>query len=47
MRVLLVYCHPCAESYAAAVRDAAMQGLAEAGHEVRLLDLSPPASSLS
>ena len=39
MRLLMVYCHPCTESYAAALRDAAMQGLAEAGHETRVLDL--------
>lgn len=39
MRILLIYCHPCPESFAAAVRDAALEGLAEAGHEVRLVDL--------
>ena len=39
MKILLVFCHPCAESYGAAVRDAALRGLAAAGHEVRQLDL--------
>jgi len=39
MRVLLVYTHPVAESFNAAVRDAALAGLAEAGHETRVIDL--------
>lgn len=39
MRTLVVYCHPVAESYAAALRDAVMRGLAAAGHEVDLWDL--------
>jgi putative NADPH-quinone reductase len=39
MRLLLVYCHPVAESFTAAVRDAALAGLREAGHEVRVTDL--------
>lgn len=39
MRVLLVYCHPVPESFNAAVRDRAMAALADAGHEVDLLDL--------
>ena len=39
MRILLVYCHPVAESFTAAVRDAALAGLAEAKHEVRVTDL--------
>jgi putative NADPH-quinone reductase len=39
MRVLVVYCHPCEESFTAAVRDAALAGLAVGGHEVRVLDL--------
>jgi NAD(P)H dehydrogenase (quinone) len=39
MKLLVVYCHPCSESYVAAVRDAALRGLERAGHEVRLLDL--------
>ncbi|MGH1571812.1 NAD(P)H-dependent oxidoreductase [Methylobacterium sp. P31] len=39
MRILLIYCHPLAESYAAALRDAAVQGLRSAGHEVEVRDL--------
>ena len=39
MRVLLIYCHPVAESFAAALRDATLKGLARAGHEVEVLDL--------
>lgn len=39
MRILLVYTHPVAESFTAAVRDAALAGLARAGHEVRVTDL--------
>lgn len=34
-----MYCHPDAGSFTAAVRDAAMAGLAAGGHEVRLTDL--------
>jgi len=39
MRVLLVYAHPCAESFSAALRDRALETLADTGHEVRCLDL--------
>jgi putative NADPH-quinone reductase len=39
MRVLLVYCHPCPESFTAAVRDCAVRTLTAAGHEVRVSDL--------
>ncbi len=39
MRVLVVFCHPVPESFGAAVRDAAVAGLTDAGHEVRLIDL--------
>ncbi len=39
MRVLVVYAHPCPESFVAAVRDASLDALRAAGHEVRLLDL--------
>ena len=39
MRVLYVYCHPLADSFHAAIRKEALAGLAEAGHEVDLLDL--------
>ena len=39
MRVLYVYCHPLPESFHAALKVEALAGLAEAGHEVDLLDL--------
>ena len=39
MRVLVVYAHPCEESFCAAIRDHAVTALAEAGHDVRVLDL--------
>lgn len=39
MRVLVVFCHPCPDSFGAAMRDAALAGLGEAGHDVRLVDL--------
>ncbi len=39
MRVLYLYAHPLPESFHAAIRDAAMRGLAEAGHWVDLCDL--------
>lgn len=39
MRMLLIYCHPCPESFTAAIRDKAMAALAATGHEVRLIDL--------
>jgi NAD(P)H dehydrogenase (quinone) len=39
MNVLVVYCHPCPESFTAAVRDTALAALRQAGHEVRLVDL--------
>lgn len=39
MRALVIYCHPCEESYNAAVRDKTIQVLKKAGHDVRLLDL--------
>jgi len=39
MRVLVVYCHPCEESFNRAIRDVAIRSLEEAGNEVRLLDL--------
>jgi putative NADPH-quinone reductase len=39
MRILLVYCHPCEESFNRAICDTAMTALAETGHDVRLLDL--------
>jgi NAD(P)H dehydrogenase (quinone) len=39
MRALVVYCHPQAESFTAAVRRRVLAGLDAAGHEVRVLDL--------
>jgi putative NADPH-quinone reductase len=39
VRVLHLYCHPLEESFHAAIRAAAGDGLARAGHEVDLLDL--------
>jgi NAD(P)H dehydrogenase (quinone) len=39
MRMLVVYCHPCPESFTAAVRDRAVTALQAAGHEVKVLDL--------
>ncbi|HZF74938.1 MAG TPA: NAD(P)H-dependent oxidoreductase [Acetobacteraceae bacterium] len=39
MRILYLYAHPLPESFHAAIRDAAMRGLAEAGHWVDLCDL--------
>ncbi len=39
MRALVVYCHPHPESFTAAVRDAALDVLTEAGAEVTLIDL--------
>jgi NAD(P)H dehydrogenase (quinone) len=39
VRVLVVHCHPNAESLVAAAKDRALAGLHAAGHEVRLTDL--------
>jgi NAD(P)H dehydrogenase (quinone) len=39
MRVLLIHCHPRAESFSAALRDAARVALEAAGHEVECRDL--------
>ncbi|WP_439574570.1 NAD(P)H-dependent oxidoreductase [Phreatobacter sp.] len=39
MRILLVYCHPCPESFTAAIRDRAVAALAGAGHTVEVVDL--------
>lgn len=39
MRCLVVYAHPVAESYCAALRDRVMLTLRDAGHEVQLIDL--------
>jgi putative NADPH-quinone reductase len=34
MRVLVIYCHPVAESFAAAAHARVLQALADGGHEV-------------
>jgi NAD(P)H dehydrogenase (quinone) len=39
MRILYLYCHPLPESFHAAIKARALAALAEAGHEVDLLDL--------
>src|SRR3984957_18451300 len=39
MRVLVIYCHPVAESFAAAAHKAVLQTLIEAGHEMTDVDL--------
>ncbi|MEP2829979.1 NAD(P)H-dependent oxidoreductase [Parvibaculum sp.] len=39
MRVLVVYCHPKPDSYVAAMCDAVLEGLDQAGHETELVDL--------
>src|ERR1700684_1333005 len=39
MRVLYIYCHPLPESFHAAIRARALAALANAGHDVDLLDL--------
>jgi len=39
MQVLLIYCHPGPDSFSAALRDAALDGLTAAGHSVELRDL--------
>ena len=39
MRLLLVFCHPDPHSYGAALRDAAIDALQAAGHELRQIDL--------
>ncbi|SHH00804.1 Putative NADPH-quinone reductase (modulator of drug activity B) [Kaistia soli DSM 19436] len=39
MNVLVVYCHPCSDSYTAAVRDTVVAALGEAGHASAVIDL--------
>ena len=39
MRVLVIYCHPVAESFAAASHATVLEALAEGGHEVTDVDL--------
>jgi NAD(P)H dehydrogenase (quinone) len=38
MRVLVIFCHPVAESFAAAAHQTVLQALVEAGHEVTDVD---------
>ena len=38
-RILVVFAHPLADSLAAALKDAVISGLADAGHEADLIDL--------
>jgi NAD(P)H dehydrogenase (quinone) len=39
MRALVIYCHPCEDSFTGAVRGTVVDALGESGHEVRVLDL--------
>ena len=39
MRILIVYCHPVEDSFAAALHRVVLQGLSSAGHELIDLDL--------
>jgi putative NADPH-quinone reductase len=39
MNALIVYCHPCPESFTAAVRDVVVKTLESAGHAVSQIDL--------
>jgi NAD(P)H dehydrogenase (quinone) len=39
MRVLVIYCHPRPDSFSAALRDAAVEGLTGSGHAIELRDL--------
>ena len=39
MKTLVIYCHPSPDSFAATLRDAAMLGLLNGRHDVRLTDL--------
>ena len=39
MRILVVWAHPLAESYSAALKNRAVSTLEEAGHQIDLLDL--------
>lgn len=40
MRVLVIHCHPVADSFSAALRDGACDGARAGGHDVRVIDLS-------
>jgi NAD(P)H dehydrogenase (quinone) len=39
MRTLIIYCHPCADSFNAGLLTAAQHGLRAAGHEIKTIDL--------
>jgi len=39
VKILIVYCHPCQESFNHAVMETARSALAQAGHDIRLIDL--------
>ncbi|MGJ8534621.1 MAG: NAD(P)H-dependent oxidoreductase [Alphaproteobacteria bacterium] len=39
MKSLVVYCHPCADSFSAAMKQTVVTALTDSGHEVRLIDL--------
>ena len=39
MRILIIFCHPYEESYSASLFECARTELADAGHEVRTIDL--------
>jgi NAD(P)H dehydrogenase (quinone) len=39
MRVLVVFCHPCEDSFSGAVLGTALKALAKRGHEIRVEDL--------
>lgn len=40
MRALVVYCHPVEGSFCSSMRDAAVDGLQQAGHHVDVIDLA-------
>ena len=39
MKVLIVYCHPCINSFTASMKEAFVRGLEESNHEYKILDL--------
>ncbi|MFD1697022.1 NAD(P)H-dependent oxidoreductase [Roseibium aestuarii] len=39
MKTLVVYCHPCEESFNASLRDTVLETLRDAGHAIRVRDL--------
>lgn len=39
MKSLVVYCHPCADSFSSAMKQTVVSALTASGHEVKLLDL--------